>query len=98
MWDALARIPWWAYLLIWVISFSGWTTAYITKINCDIRRNKDAFGYKMNWQYFLVMIIGFAIVSLIPVMNIAMLGVCLTGDAYEPVYRMFCERTKDRER
>lgn len=98
MWDFFVRIPWWAYLLIWVVSFSGWTTWYITKINCDIRRNKDAFGYKMDWRFFVMLFIGFAIISIIPVMNIAFLGVLLSGDGYEPVYRLFCERTRDKER
>ena len=47
----MGAIPWWGYLLVWIISFSVYLTIYVFQINQAVIKNKDGYGYKINFNH-----------------------------------------------
>ena len=50
----MGAIPWWGYLLIWVVSFSVFLTIYFCQINRAVIKNKDGFGYNSYYKYIML--------------------------------------------
>ena len=59
----MGTIPWWGYLLVWIISFSVYLTIYVFQINQAVIKNKDGYGYKINFIVTIAFILMFSFVS-----------------------------------
>lgn len=90
-------IPWWGYLLIWVISFSVYLTIYFYQINQAVIKNKDGQGYKINFVLIIVFILVFSVLSIIPIINILCLLEAFTGQSYEVIYAFISQQTKEKQ-
>ena len=92
----MGAIPWWGYLLVWIISFSVYLTIYVFQINQAVIKNKDGYGYKTNFIVTIAFILMFSIVSIIPVINILCLLDAFTDQSYEAIYAVISQQTKEK--
>ena len=93
----MGAIPWWGYLLVWTVSFSAFLTIYFCQINQAVIKNKDGFGYKINFYLIIVFFLVFSIVSIIPIINILCLLEAFTDQAYEMIYAFISQQTKEEQ-
>ena len=93
----MGAIPWWGYLLIWGISFSVYLTIYFCQINQAVIKNKDGYGYKINFDLIIVFILVFSVLSIIPIINILCLLEAFTGQSYEAIYAFISQQTKEKQ-
>ena len=92
----MGTIPWWGYLLVWIISYSVYLTIYVFQINQAVIKNKDGYGYKTNFIVTIAFILMFSIVSIIPVINILCLLDAFTDQSYEAIYAVISQQTKEK--
>ena len=92
----MGTIPWWGYLLVWIISFSVYLTIYVFQINQAVIKNKDGYGYKTNFIVTIAFILMFSLVSIIPVINILCLLDAFTDQSYEAIYAVISQQTKEK--
>jgi hypothetical protein len=93
----MGAIPWWGYLLVWIVSFSAFLTIYFCQINQAVIKNKDGFGYKINFYLIIVFFLVFSIVSIIPIINILCLLEAFTDQAYKAIYAFISQQTKEKQ-
>lgn len=93
----MEAIPWWGYLLVWIISFSVYLTIYVFQINQAVIKNKDGYGYKTNFIVTIAFILMFSVVSIIPVINILCLLDAFTDQSYEAIYAVISQQTKEKQ-
>lgn len=93
----MGAIPWWGYLLVWIISYSVYLTIYFCQINQAVIKNKDGYGYKINFMAIISFILVFSILSIIPIINILCLLNVFTGQSYEAIYAFISQQTKERQ-
>ena len=93
----MEAIPWWGYLLVWIISFSIYLTIYVFQINQAVIENKDGYGYKINFIVIIAFILMFSFVSIIPVINILCLLDAFTDQSYEAIYAVISQQTKEKQ-
>lgn len=93
----MGAIPWWGYLLVWIISFSVYLTIYVFQINQAVIKNKDGYGYKINFIVTIAFILMFSFVSIIPVINILCLLDAFTDQSYEAIYTVISQQTKEKQ-
>ena len=93
----MGAIPWWGYLLVWIISYSVYLTIYFCQINQAVIKNKDGYGYKTNFIVTIAFILMFSFVSIIPVINILCLLDAFTDQSYEAIYAVISQQTKERQ-
>ena len=93
----MGAIPWWGYLLVWIISFSVYLTIYVFQINQAVINNKDGYGYKINFIIIIAFILMFSFVSIIPVINILCLLDAFTDQSYEAIYAVISQQTKEKQ-
>ena len=93
----MGAIPWWGYLLVWIVSFSAFLTIYFYQINQAVIKNKDGFGYKINFYLIIVFFLVFSIVSIIPIINILCLLEAFTDKAYQLIYTFISQQTKEEQ-
>lgn len=93
----MGAIPWWGYLLVWIITFSVYLTIYFCQINKMVIKNKDGYGYKIDFSVIIVFILVFSIVSIIPIINILCLLQAFTDQCYEAVYAFISQQTKEKQ-
>ena len=92
----MEAIPWWGYLLVWIISFSVYLTIYVFQINQAVIKNKDGYGYKTDFMVIIAFILMFSFVSIIPVINILCLLDAFTDQSYEAIYAVISQQTKEK--
>ena len=93
----MGAIPWWGYLLVWIISFSVYLTVYVFQINQAVIKNKDGYGYKINFMVIISFILVFSILSIIPIINIICLLQAFTDDSYEVIYAFISQQTQEKQ-
>ena len=93
----MGAIPWWGYLLVWIISFSVYLTIYVFQINQAVIENKDGYGYKTDFMVIIAFILMFSFVSIIPVINILCLLDAFTDQSYEAIYAVISQQTKEKQ-
>ena len=93
----MGAIPWWGYLLVWIISYSVYLTIYFCQINQAVIKNKDGYGYKTNFIVTIAFILMFSFVSIIPVINILCLLDAFTDQSYEAIYAVISQQTKEKQ-
>ena len=93
----MGSIPWWGYLLVWIISYSVYLTIYVFQINQSVIKNKDGYGYKINFIVIIAFILMFSFVSIIPVINILCLLDAFTDQSYEAIYAVISQQTKEKQ-
>lgn len=94
----MGAIPWWGYLLVWTVSFSAFLTIYFCQINQAVIKNKDGFGFKIDLGIIVAFFLVFAVVSVIPIINIICLLEAFTDQAYEMIYALISRETKGEQR
>lgn len=92
----MGAIPWWGYLLVWIISFSVYLTIYVFQINQAVIKNKDGYGYEINFMAIISFILVFSILSIIPIINIICLLQAFTDGSYEVIYAFISQQTKEK--
>lgn len=93
----MGAIPWWGYLLVWIVSFSAFFIIYFCQINQAVIKNKDGFGYKISFFVIATCFLMFAVVSVIPIINILCLLEAFTDQTYEMIYAMISRQTKEEQ-
>lgn len=93
----MGAIPWWGYLLVWIVSFSAFFVIYFCRINQAVIKNKDGFGFKINFYLIIVFFLVFSIVSIIPIINILCLLEAFTDQAYQMIYTFISQQTKEEQ-
>lgn len=93
----MGAIPWWGYLLVWIVSFSVFFIIYFCQINQAVIKNKDGFGFKINFYLIIVFFLVFSIVSIIPIINILCLLEAFIDQTYEMIYVLISRQTKEEQ-
>lgn len=93
----MGAIPWWGYLLVWIISYFVFLTIYFCQINQAVIKNKDGYGYKITFDVIVAFVFAFSILSIIPIINIVCLLEAFTDQAYEAIYAFISQQTKEKQ-
>lgn len=93
----MGAIPWWGYLLVWIISYFVFLTIYFCQINQAVIKNKDGYGYKITFMVIISFTLVFSVLSIIPIINIICLLEAFTDQCYEAVYAFISQQTKERQ-
>lgn len=93
----MRAIPWWGYLLVWIISYSVYLTIYFCQINQAVIKNKDGYGYKINFMVIISFTLVFSVLSIIPIINIICLLQAFIDESYEVIYTVISQQTKERQ-
>lgn len=93
----MGAIPWWGYLLVWIVSFSVFFIIYFCQINQAVIKNKDGFGYKIGFRVIVTFFLMFVVISVIPIINILCLLEAFTDQAYEMIYVLISRQTKEEQ-
>ena len=93
----MGAIPWWGYLLVWMISYSVYLTIYFCQINQAVIKNKDGYGYKITFMVIISFTLVFSVLSIIPIINIICLLQAFTDQSYEAIYAFISQETKEKQ-
>lgn len=93
----MGAIPWWGYLLVWIISYSVYLTIYFCQINQAVIKNKDGYGYKITFMAIISFTLVFSVLSIIPIINIICLLQAFTDQSYEAIYAFISQETKEKQ-